>query len=263
YRELSRTVHRDFFEKIDREKIKQEIEVKGAEEVLRLEPFYELESMKGQTEEKPEDRLPKELRKFFIEIETPADILDESINTEITDNLLEAQSAFSSLVEENERMEEEIVETKKKIGNLENERMMLIVMQLETAQLMANQSSPLPPNSPLVTRMPPVPTEQQRNVNTAKDGSLSPVMVRSKNPISAPKQPYQAKVRGPIYGPTLVQPSVPAYALHSPLVGGDPATAVGAYNVPQQRASHEFPPSQISDDIELAGMKRLVSQRDH
>ncbi|XP_065583965.1 uncharacterized protein LOC136043007, partial [Artemia franciscana] len=126
YRELSRTVHRDFFEKIDREKIKQEIEVKGAEEVLRLEPFYELESMKGQTEEKPEDRLPKELRKFFIEIETPADILDESINTEITDNLLEAQSAFSSLVEENERMEEEIVETKKKIGNLENERMMLI-----------------------------------------------------------------------------------------------------------------------------------------
>ncbi|XP_065558349.1 uncharacterized protein LOC136026059 isoform X2 [Artemia franciscana] len=158
---------------------------------------------------------------------------------------------------------------------------------------MANQSSPLPPNSPLVTRTPPVPTGQQRNANTAKDGSLSPVMVRSKSPISAPNSPIEQRamfgnhavpiinghthfrqsqrgpqqfthpVGGPIYGPTLVQPSVPAYALHSPLVGVDPAAAVGAYNVPQQRASHDFPPSQISDDIELAEMKRLVSQRDH
>ncbi|XP_065577310.1 FERM domain-containing protein 4A-like isoform X3 [Artemia franciscana] len=164
---------------------------------------------------------------------------------------------------------------------------------LRQAQLMANQSSPLPPNSPLVTRMPPVPTGQQRNANTSKDGSLSPVMVRSKNPISAPNSPIKQRamfgnhavpiinghthfrqsqrgphqfthpVGGPIYGPTLVQPSVPAYALHSPLVGVDPAAAVGAYNVPQQRASHDFPPSQISDDIELAGMKRLVSQREH
>ncbi|XP_065577312.1 FERM domain-containing protein 4A-like [Artemia franciscana] len=164
---------------------------------------------------------------------------------------------------------------------------------LRQAQLMANQSSPLPPNSPLVTLMPPVPTGQQRNANTAKDGSLSLVMVRSKNPISAPNSPIKQRamfgnhavpiinghthfrqsqrgpqqfthpVGGPIYGPTLVQPSVPAYALHSPLVGVDSAAAVGAYNVPQQLASHDFPPSQISDDIELAGMKRLVSQRDH
>ncbi|XP_065578988.1 monocarboxylate transporter 12-like isoform X2 [Artemia franciscana] len=164
---------------------------------------------------------------------------------------------------------------------------------LRQAQLMANQSSPLPPNSPLVTRTPPVPTGQQRNTNTAQDGSLSPVMVRSKSPISAPNSPIEQRamfgnhsvpiinghthfresqrgpqqfthpVGGPIYGPTLVQPSVPAYALHSPLVGVDPAAAVGAYNVPQQRASQDFPPSQISDDIELAEMKRLVSQRDH
>ncbi|KAK2701235.1 hypothetical protein QYM36_020092, partial [Artemia franciscana] len=107
-------------------KIKQEIEVKGAEEVLRLVPFFEIEAEEGQTEEKlPEDRLPEELREFFIEIKTPADILDESINNELTDNLLAAQSAFSSLLQENKRMEEEIVETKKKIENLENERMML------------------------------------------------------------------------------------------------------------------------------------------
>lgn len=58
---------------------------------------------------------------------------------------------------------------------------------------MANQSSPLPPNSPLVTLMPPVPTGQQRNANTAKDGSLSPVMVRSKSPISAPNSPIEQR----------------------------------------------------------------------
>jgi len=76
-------------------------------------------------------------------------------------------------------------------------------------------------------------------------------------------QQFTHPVGGPIYGPTLVQPSVPAYALHSPLVGVDSAAAVGAYNVPQQRASHDFPPAQISDAIELAEMKRFVSQRDH
>ena len=42
----------------------------------------------------PEDRLPEELREFFIEIETPADILDESINNELTDNLLAAAIGF-------------------------------------------------------------------------------------------------------------------------------------------------------------------------
>ncbi|XP_065576911.1 uncharacterized protein LOC136037954 isoform X2 [Artemia franciscana] len=66
---------------------------------------------------------------------------------------------------------------------------------LRQAQLMANQSSPLPPNSPLVTLMLPVPTGQQRNANTAKDGSLSLVMVRSKNPISAPNSPIKQRLK--------------------------------------------------------------------
>jgi len=69
----------------------------------------------------------------------------------------------------------------------------LVISSLISAQLMANQSSPLPPNSPLVTRTPPVPTGQQRNANTAKDGSLSLVMVRSKNPISAPNSPIKQR----------------------------------------------------------------------
>ncbi|KAK2707961.1 hypothetical protein QYM36_015592, partial [Artemia franciscana] len=56
-------------------------------------------------------------------------------------------------------------------------------------------------------------------------------------------QQFTHLVGAPIYGPTLVKPSVPAYTLHSPLVGVDPAAAVGAYNVPQQRASHDFSPS--------------------
>ncbi|KAK2701239.1 hypothetical protein QYM36_020095, partial [Artemia franciscana] len=108
YRDLLRTEHRKFFEKINREEILKQIEVEGAEKVLGLK-FFEIEAEEGKTEgaeEKlPEYRLPGNLREFFIEIETPADILYENINDKLTDKLLAAQWAFLSLLQENKRME--------------------------------------------------------------------------------------------------------------------------------------------------------------